>query len=326
MQEFIQQTGEKVLARRDLSYKEAIQLINIDSQNVEELRFLQQTADEIRSKFNGNKVDLCSIYNVKSGRCSENCKFCAQSAHYSTGVEEHDISDYKLILNRAEEMYNAGVHRFSLVSSGKGLNQKDTDKLVKIYQQLSQDTKINLCASHGIISFEQAVALKNAGVHRYHHNLETSRDYYDNICTTHTFDDRINTIKNAQQAGLDVCCGGIIGMGESPEDRVKMAFNIKALNIQSVPINVLNPIPGTPLGDQPILSPAEILKTVAVFRFILPSATIRFAGGRKALHTFQESGFRSGVNGAIVGDYLTTVGNDIAADKMMIKKLGFDID
>jgi biotin synthase len=325
MKDFIMQIGDKVIGGGQISFGEALQLVNLKEDQQDEIETLLQKADEIREKFMGNNVDLCSIMNVKSGKCSENCKFCAQSAHYHSGVDEYDFLDYLIILEQAKEMEEEGVHRFSLVSSGRGLSSKDTEKAVSIYQQLSQDSKIKLCASHGIISYEQALALKKAGVSRYHHNVESGSDYYKNICTTHSYEDRIATIKNAQSSGLDVCCGGIIGLGESPADRVQMAFEIKALGVKSIPINVLNPIPGTPLGNLEILAPLEILKTVAVFRYINPDAHIRYAGGRNALASRQNSGFRSGVNAAIVGNYLTTVGNNIKKDKAMIKALGLEI-
>lgn len=325
MKELILKVTDKVLNGEDITYEEALKLIGINDNNIEILEFLFQGANEIREKFMGKKVDLCTIMNVKSGMCSEDCKFCAQSFYYNTDIDEYDLLDYDEILRRAKEMEKAGAHRFSLVTSGKGIKGGEFDKIVDIYKRLSKDTGLKLCASHGVISYEQALKLKEAGVSMYHHNIETSREYYGKICTTHTYDERIETIKNVVNAGMDICCGGIIGMGESLEDRIKMAFEIKGLGVKSIPINVLNPIKGTPLEDREILSPFEILKTMAVYRYIIPDSYIRYAGGRMAIKDKQNIGFRAGVNAALVGNYLTTIGSDISKDKEMILCEGLEI-
>lgn len=325
MIKLISEVTQKILKGGQITYKESIKFINIEENDKDSLQALFEGADEIRKKFAGKKVDLCTIMNAKSGKCSEDCKFCAQSAHYKTGIDEYKLLNYEKVLERAREMERAKVHRFSLVTSGKGLNNEEFEKIVKIYRKLSEDTNLKLCASHGVITYEQALKLKNSGITMYHHNIETNRDFYGNICTTHSYEERIETIKNVMKAGLDICCGGIIGMGESREDRVKMAFEIRDLGVKSIPINVLNPIKGTPLENQEILSPFEILKTMALYRYILPDSYIRYAGGRKALRDKQNIGFRAGVNAALVGDYLTTVGSNIDEDKDMIINEGLEI-
>lgn len=308
------------MAGKEITFSEAIELYQ-----TEDLEELFGAANRIREKFTGNKVDLCTIMNAKSGKCSENCKFCAQSAHYSTGVEVYPLVDVEKALKLAKENEASGAHRFSLVTSGKGILQKDWEKVLTIYKVLRKETNLKLCASLGIISYEQALQLKEVGVTMYHHNVETSRDYFPKICTTHTYQERIDTIKNVLRAGLDICCGGIIGMGESFEDRINMAFEIKELGVKSIPINILNPIKGTPLENLKPLEPQEILKTMAVFRFIIPDSFIRYAGGRSALGELQRQGLKAGVNAALVGNYLTTVGNKISEDIQMIKEEGLEV-
>lgn len=311
---------EKVMNGQPISFEEAIMLMQTD-----DVERLFTAANRIREKFKGNKVDLCTIMNAKSGKCSENCKYCAQSGHYHTGVPEYPLVSIEEAIKMAKENEKDGAHRFSLVTSGRDLSGEDFDKVIEIYKVLKRETKLQLCASHGIISYEQAVRLREAGVTMYHHNIETSRDYFDKICDTHSYQDRIDTIKNVMAAGLDVCCGGIIGMGESMEDRIKMALEIRGLGVKSIPVNVLNPIKGTPLENAERLTPIEILKTMAVFRFIIPDGFIRYAGGRNVLGELQRLGFKAGVNAALVGNYLTTVGNVISEDIRMIKEEGLEV-
>lgn len=325
MKNFIERIKYKILNEEDITYEEAIKLSSIDENDMESLGILFTGADDIRKKFMGDNFDLCTIMNAKSGKCTEDCKYCAQSSHYNTGVMEYALLDYEEILERALELEKKGVHRFSLVISGRGVEGEEFEKIVDIYKRLNIDTNLKLCASLGIISYEQSIKLKESGVSMYHHNIETSSDNYKNICTTHTYNDRIETIKNAMAAGLEICCGGIIGMNESMEDRIEMAFEIKKLNVQSIPINVLNPIKGTPFEGSEILLPFEILKTMAVYRYIIPNAYIRYAGGRMALGDKQDIGLRAGVNSALVGDYLTTVGSNIEEDKKMIALNGFEV-
>ena len=325
MKKFIIELKNKVLSEDKITFDEAVRLSQIDNEDIETLDVLFTAANEIRKKFAGERADLCTILNAKSGKCSEDCKYCAQSGHYNTGISEYPLLSYDTILKRAIEMQEKGVHRFSLVTSGRGLEGIDIDQLCNIYKRLSEDTSLKLCASHGIISYEEALKLKESGVSMYHHNIETSSEYFKNICTTHTFKDRIATINNCKRAGLNICSGGIIGLNESLEDRLKMVFELQELKVKSMPVNVLSPIKGTPLEDNEILRPNEILKCIAIFRFILPSAHIRYAGGRSALKDKAYIGFRGGVNSALVGNYLTTIGNEIDEDKQMIIREGLEI-
>lgn len=308
-----------ILAGQEISKSDAILLVNAD------LAWLKQAANLIRKHFCGNNFDLCSIINGKSGRCSENCKYCAQSIHYQTSVEVYDLLNETTIKDVALYNENKGVGRFSIVTSGRRLNNQDFLDTVKIYQNLHATTKISLCASLGLLDLEQLKQLKAVGVKRYHNNLETSRNFFSNICTTHSYQQKIETIKAAQKAGLEVCSGGIMGMGESWQDRVDLAFELKGLGIKSIPINILNPIPGTPLEHLCPLSKEEVERIFAIFRFILPDATIKMAGGRGLLNDQGLSIFKSGANGAITGDMLTTQGITIDEDQRIIKKLGFEV-
>ncbi len=312
---------QKILNGQLISFQEAEQLYN-DSEQSE----LLAAADRIRKSFMQDRIDLCTIMNAKSGKCSENCAYCPQSGHYKTGVKEYPLISAEAALKAARENEAEGVHRFSLVTSGKNLEASDLKSLAKIYTTLREKTCLKLCASHGLLTTSQALELKKCGVSRYHHNLETSKSYYPEICSTHDYQERIDTIKNAQAAGLEVCSGGIIGMGESVADRLKMAFELCNLGIKSVPINVLHPVKGTPLENMQLLDADECLRTMAICRFILPDAYIRYAGGRNVLGDKQEIGLHGGVNAMLVGDLLTTVGNDISEDKEMARKQGFKVD
>lgn len=282
-------------------------------------------ADKLCKENMGHKVDLCTIINAKSGKCSEKCKYCAQSGHYNTDVQSYPLIGIDDVLRMARENEKEGVHRFSIVTSGGSLIEKDFEKVLNMLLALREETGLKLCASLGSISFEQALKLKQAGLSMYHHNIETCREYYKEICDTHTYDDRIHTIKNAMKAGLEVCCGGIIGMGESMEQRIKMAFEIRELGIKSVPINILNPVKGTPMENAKRLEPVEILRTISMFRLIIPDASIRYAGGRISLGEHQRKGFEAGINAMMVGNYLTTVGNKISDDLDMIRSMGLEL-
>lgn len=320
--EVLEELKNKVLNNNLISKKEALQLVNLNSlYNIN----LFEAANEIRAYYKGNQVDLCSIINAKSGGCSEDCKFCAQSGHYHTEVTTYPLIKKEEVLVQAYDLEKQGVQRFSLVTSGKGIGRKDFVSLLDIYDYIRINTSIQLCASHGIISYEQAKQLKQAGVLTYHHNLETSEGFYPEICTTHGFEERIQTIRDAQQAGLQICSGGIIGLGETMEDRIDMAIQLQLLNVQSVPINILTPITGTPLEFMKPLPTEEILKTIAIFRFILPKAHIRFAGGRSLLGNEQMKGFHAGISSVLTGNYLTTAGQSIEDDKEMLVNLGFEL-
>lgn len=282
-------------------------------------------ANKLREYFLGDDFDLCSIVNGKSGNCSEDCKFCAQSAHHSVPIDKYPLMEKEEFLKDATYHHEKGVKRYSIVTSGKKLSKREIEKVCQTYKSINEDVKIKTCASHGLLDEEELIKLKEAGVERYHNNLETSRRHFDKICTTHTYDEKIATIKAAQRAGLYVCSGGIMGLGESREDRVEMAFELRDLQIKSIPLNMLNYIEGTSIDNSKSITEEEFLKTIAIFRFINPTSYIRLAGGRNLLTNFGELAFKGGANATITGDLLTTCGNTIADDVKMISDLGFKL-
>lgn len=291
-----------------------------------DLSELSNGADKIREKYCGNHIDLCTIINGRSGRCSENCKYCAQSGHYNTNVEEYEFLNEDKIVSECKSVEAEGVHRFSVVTSGRNISGKDFEAALSTYKRMQKECKeIELCASHGLLTEEQFHELKANGVFRYHANIETSRNYFPQICTTHTFDEKIACIKAAQRAGLSVCSGGIIGLGESWEDRIDMAFSLQELGIESIPINVLIPIKGTPLENVKALTEDDIIRTIVIFRYINPTAYIRLAGGRALMQDSGRQAFHSGANAAITGNMLTTSGNTIKQDMDMFISDGFDV-
>ncbi len=291
-----------------------------------DLEQLCSGADMIRKHFKGDHVDLCSIINGRSGKCSENCKFCAQSAHHCTGIEEYPFLDEEKILAECLHNEERGVHRFSIVTAGRTLSDEDFEKAVSAYKLLDSGSKMELCASHGLLTQEQFNRLHSAGVRRYHANIETSRRNFPNICTTHTYEDKLECIRRAQKAGFEVCSGGIIGMGENWEDRIDMAVSLSELGVKSIPINALMPIKGTPLENTERITAEDILRTVAIFRYIVPEADIRLAAGRNLMENCGAKAFLSGADATITGDMLTTSGNDIQGDVEMLHSMGFSTE
>jgi len=316
---FIKDLEGRVLLGEEIDFQEALSLTKLDSN--EDIEQLCISADNIRKTFCGDKVDLCTIMNAKSGRCSEDCKFCAQSAHYNTNVEVYDLVSKESALKLAKENEAEGVNRFSLVTSGRGIVGSDFEKILDIYEELNNELSMDLCASLGILGYDDFLKLKERGITMYHHNLETSKEFYKEICTTHSYEERIDTIKAAKEAGMTVCSGGIVGLGESWEDRINLAFQLKELNVMSIPVNILNPVKGTPLEGSKNLTQEDILKTIAIFRFINPKALIRLAGGRNLIKDLGKGCFNAGANATITGNYLTTSGNKICDDKRMIGEL-----
>ncbi len=288
-----------------------------------ELEILCGCADKLRRHFSGNKADLCSIINGRSGRCSEDCKFCAQSVHHCTGIEEYGFLDIDTISAECNHNENQGVDRFAIVTAGRRLSGEEFEKALETYRNLTRDNDVRLCASFGLLEEEQFEMLRNAGVTRYHANIETSRSNFKNICTTHTFDDKLECIHRAKAAGLEVCSGGIIGMGENWQDRIDMALTLSELGVSSVPINALIPIKGTALENTKRITEADILRTVAIFRFILPDVNIRLAAGRNLMTECGKKAFLSGADSAITGDMLTTSGNSIREDIEMLHSIGY---
>ena len=286
------------------------------------MKEIQEGAHNLQEHFCGKHIDFCTIINGRSGRCGEDCKYCAQSARHKTGIDEYEFLPVEEIVKNARENEAAGVNRFSIVTSGRSLSGKEFDRAIEAYKEMKKTLKIELCASHGILTREQFKRLFAAGVTSYHHNIETSRRFFPKICTTHTYDDRIKTIHIAQEEGFCVCSGGIIGMGETWEDRLDMAISLAELNIMSIPINALMPIKGTALEGREPLSGEDILRTVAFFRFINPEANIRLAAGRKLLPQNGATAFLSGASASITGNMLTTSGTTVKDDMELIKRLG----
>ncbi|MDU2353748.1 MULTISPECIES: biotin synthase BioB [Anaerococcus] len=316
----LEKLKNKVLNGGDISRQEAIDLYKED---YDELR---KAAEEIREHFCQDQFDMCTIINAKSGHCPENCKFCAQSTHSHAEVEVYSLLDKDTIVKDAIEKYRRGVPRYSLVSSGKSLTEDDIDKVCEIVKDIhEQEPEVKVCLSGGLISAEGFKKLKDAGVLRIHNNLESSENFFKEICTSHTYDQKIQAIKDAKNAGMEVCSGGIIGLGEDIEDRVDMFFNLRNLNVASIPVNVLNPVKGTPMENNKILDQEEINRTIAICRFINPKAAIRLAGGRANMEELGKSCFRSGANAAITGDMLTTRGASLEDDMQMVKEMDYDI-
>ena len=281
-------------------------------------------ADEVRTHFLGRDVDTCSIMNARSGRCSENCKWCAQSAHYSTGCGVYDYVSAADAFEHAEFFKKRGVRRFSLVTSGRSVSDADLQKLCDAFEKMRDMGGIELCGSFGLLTKPQFERLAAAGMTRFHCNLETAPSYFPKLCTTHTIEDKIATIGAARSAGLSICSGGIIGMGESFAQRVELADTLAKLDVDSIPMNILQPIKGTPLENTPPLPTDEILLAFAVFRLMNPRAHIRFAGGRAAIRDVQERALHSGVSAILMGDMLTTVGSSLDSDFKMLDRLGYE--
>ncbi|MBE9177024.1 biotin synthase BioB [Oculatella sp. LEGE 06141] len=323
----LQTLADRIIAGYRISRDEAIALTQVEG----EAHILQlcEAADRIRQACCGNTVDLCSIINVKSGNCSENCGFCSQSAHHPGDASPtYGLKAADEILAQARAAEAAGAKRFCLVSQGRGPKYSspksgEFEQILATVRQVIAETNIKPCCALGEITLEQAAALREAGVTRYNHNLEASEQFYPSIVTTHSWRDRVETVKNLKASGIQACTGGIIGMGESWEDRVDLALALRDLAVESVPLNLLNPREGTPLGDRPKLNPYEALKAIAIFRIILPEQIIRYAGGREAvMGEWQALGLKAGINAMLVGHYLTTLGQPPEHDQAMLHQLG----
>lgn len=301
-------------------YDEALSLMR--SLSLEDLCAL---AHALRLRYQGKRVDMCSIMNARSGKCGEDCKWCSQSRFHHTDIEVYPLVDAEAALREAVHNASKGVSRFSLVTSGRTLSPADTERICAIYRRIGSECPIKLCASLGLLNREQLFQLKESGVTRYHCNLETAPSYFPQVCTTHTIEEKLQTIEWAREVGLEICSGGIIGMGESEEQRVEFALAIRQTGAVSIPVNILNPIPGTRLAGTPPLKDEEVIRAVVMIRILNPEASVRLAGGRSRIKAVEPELFRCGISGSIVGDLLTTTGSDIDTDKAMFLRLGFEL-
>lgn len=292
------------------------------------LKELQKQAKELTKKYFNNKIEFCSIISAKTGRCSEDCKYCAQSIHYQTNCETHEMLDIDEIIKTAKNAKENGATRFGVVTSGRYLNEKDLNALIEIIKVINTLEGITCCLSSGITSLNQAIKLKEAGLNRFNHNINTSRSHYKKICTTHDFQERIDTVNNLTKAGIEVCCGVILGMGETREQIIEMALEIKELNPTGIPINILHPIDGTPFENkEKTISTEDILKTIAIFRIMMPEKYIRLCGGRGHNLNIEEQveAINSGINSIMVGNLLTTTGLTPRQDQDIVKKSGSQV-
>jgi biotin synthase len=319
----IQSVGEKILGGGSVNLKDLLPLLEANGPDILDL---SAVANRVREVFNGNEIDLCSLLNAKSGRCSENCAFCAQSSHYKTEAMVYPLVDMNRMVEEAKDAQKRGTGRFCLITSGREPTDQEFKTIVEALARIRKETTLDLDCSLGTLSTERAESLKEVGVTRYNHNLETAESHFPSICSTHSFRDRVRTIEVLKEQGFSICCGGIIGLGESPRQRLELAFSLKELGIDCIPFNILNPRPGTPLEHSEPILPMEIIKTISLFRLILPKGTIKIAGGREAnLRDLQSLALLSGANGLIVGNYLTTPGRSAEDDFRMIKDLGFEV-
>ena len=323
MRDFIEEASRKVLGGEEIGPEEALRLSRADDGDIFSLL---EGANRIREKFLGNEVDLCAIINAKSGYCPEDCIFCSQSTHHRTNIERFPLISAEEMLEAARRAAGMEAAGFGLVISGRGVNDKEVSVIGEGLRLIGEKLSLRRCASLGALTGERARLLKESGLQRYHHNLESSESFFPHICTTHSFSERLETVRVAKEAGLEVCSGGIFGLGETPEQRIELAFTLKELNVDSIPLNFLHPIPGTPCEKMLSPLPLDILKTIALFRFILPTKDIKVCGGReKNLRRLQPLLFLAGANGILIGNYLTTPGQDPGADLEMIRDLGLKV-
>jgi biotin synthase len=307
-----------------ISFDEALELGRISDH--EEIGALVERAWAVRRERFDDSTDMCSLVNAKSGGCAEDCGFCAQSRYAEADTPMHAMMEPEQILEHARAAEAAGAHRFCMVTQGQGLSKRDFAKIIEGAKLVSEHTNLKRCVSVGHLSGERARRLAEAGVQRVHHNVETARSYYDEVTTTVRYEGRVRTIDAVKEAGLETCVGGILNLGESPRQRVEMAFELAKVNPTSVPINLLNPRPGTKFGDRELMDPWEVVKWVAIFRLVLPDALFRLCGGRvENLGELQPLAVKAGLNGVMMGNFLTTLGAEPADDRAMFEELGLNV-
>ena len=315
---FIRSCMDKVLAGGNITIDEAERLLATS-----DVMALADCANTITRKFNGDIVDVEALINAKSGKCPEDCSFCAQSTFYETGINKYPLLPKETIVQQAEMAKAGGATNFCLVCAYRSPPEKDFEQICETITAIREQVATEVNVSLGFMTPERAKRLKQLGVKRYNHNLEAAESYFSKICTTHDFADRVNTAKVVKEAGLELCCGGIIGMGETPRQRVELAFSIADLNPEEVPMNILIGREGTPLEAMGTIEPIDAIKTIAVWRFIMPQTILKIAGGREVhLKEKDRLALKAGANGIITGGYLTTGGNEPNRDIMMIKEIG----
>ena len=320
--EFIRECQENVFSGIGITSEDAEKLFNIPDENI---RDLAKSANQITRDFNGNKVDVEQLNNIKKNACSEDCFFCGQSAFFDTGIDTYQLPSAEEVVIKATKAKNEGAESYCLVAAWREPSSRDFDKVCNIIKEINDKVGINIECSLGFLTPEQAKKLKELNVKRYNHNLETSKSKFSEICTTHTYDDRLKTLQIARNAGLELCTGGIIGLGETRKQRIELAMELAALYPEEITINILVPVPGTPLELQTKLENSEIVKMFSVMRFLLPESVIKISGGRETnLDDSGEELLQSGANGIITSGYLTMGGNDSEKDLKMIKKIGLE--
>jgi biotin synthase len=320
----IERARERVLNERRSADRELLQALA--QLPPEDVPALLQLADEVRSAYCGDGIAVEVLYNAKKGGCSEDCNFCSQSARFATGVDAEPLSSIEGFLEAAKDAHERGAGELCLVVAVRGPSAKLLERVCSAVRLIKEQYPLRVAVSLGILREDQLAKLAKAGVDKVNHNLESSRRYFPSVCTTHTFEERWQTCLLVKRLGLELCCGGIIGMGETVEDRIDFLIALQELQPEEVPVNFLNPRPGTPFGDRSLMEPTEALRYVAMARLALPSALIRFAGGREVtLQGLQDLGMRSGASGLVLGNYLTTSGRQDRDDFAMLERLGFEV-
>ena len=317
----IEEAKQYILEGRKITEEQALSLANHPDKEA-----LYEAAHQITRHFMGNKFDTCSIINAKSGNCSEDCKWCAQSGHYKTLVNLYPLLPAKECVYHAVYNRKQGIRRFALVTSGKRVSDKELEQITDTIRQIKRQSDIKCCASMGLLTRSQLQSLYDSGVENYHCNIETAPSYFRQLCSTHTIEQKMETIHTAREIGFRICCGGIIGMGETMEERIEMACFLQKEGVLSIPLNLLQPIPGTPMENTQILEEEEWLTTIALFRLINPNAFLRFSGGRAQLReATQRKSLYIGINSAIIGDLLTTIGSKVEEDKVLFTSEGYSL-